>query len=86
VSVESLVLIDSEERLQSLIIGIPVIVFVEAETIDELVELANASEYSMVSSLWTRDVNLALDVASRIRSGCCNGRHYHLYSFCWRYS
>ncbi|EIN08992.1 aldehyde dehydrogenase [Punctularia strigosozonata HHB-11173 SS5] len=50
----------------------PVMVFAEAETVDELVELANASEYSMVSSLWTKDVNQALDVAGRIRSGCCN--------------
>lgn len=39
------------------------------DTIDEAIELANATEYSLTSSLWTRDANRALDVAARIRAG-----------------
>lgn len=40
-----------------------------ADTIDELVELANKSDYTLAAAVWTKDVNLALDVAGRIRSG-----------------
>lgn len=40
-----------------------------ADTVDEIVELANASDYTLVASLWTKDVNTALDVAGRVRSG-----------------
>lgn len=46
-----------------------VIVVSVADTIDEAVELANASDYSLVASLWTRDINLAFEVAPRIRAG-----------------
>lgn len=46
-----------------------VIVFAVVDTIDEAVHLANETEYSLVASLWTRDINVALDVAGRIRAG-----------------
>lgn len=36
---------------------------------DEAVELANASEYSLAASVWTQDVNNAIDVSARIRAG-----------------
>jgi acyl-CoA reductase-like NAD-dependent aldehyde dehydrogenase len=39
------------------------------DTIDEAVELANASDYSLAASLWTKDVYNAINVAMRIRSG-----------------
>ena len=39
------------------------------ETIDDAVAAANASDYSLVAGVWTRDVNTAFDVASRIRAG-----------------
>lgn len=39
------------------------------DTIDEAVELANETDYSLTAALWTQNVNLALDVAARIRSG-----------------
>lgn len=45
-----------------------VIMFSVVESIDEAVQLANTSDYSLVASVWTRDVNTALDVASRIRA------------------
>ncbi|KAH9920911.1 Aldehyde/histidinol dehydrogenase [Fomitopsis serialis] len=44
----------------------------EHDAADEAVELANATTYSLVGSVWTRDLNLALNVSSRIRYGCVN--------------
>lgn len=44
----------------------PVIVLTEVDTVDEAVELANQSEYSLAGALFTRDVNAALDVGARI--------------------
>ncbi|KLO14001.1 aldehyde dehydrogenase [Schizopora paradoxa] len=57
----------------------PVVGFAVVDTIDEAVELANASDYSLTASLWTRDVNNAIDVASRLRAGCSvvNGSTFH---------
>lgn len=48
---------------------IPVIVFSVVDTIDEAIELANATDYSLSASLWTSNVHTALEVAPRIRSG-----------------
>lgn len=48
----------------------PVIVVSVVDSIDEAVDLANASDYSLVASLWTQDINLAFEVAPRIRAGC----------------
>ena len=39
------------------------------DTVDEAVELANATQYSLTSSLWTNDVTQAMEVSERIRSG-----------------
>ncbi|RDX48153.1 aldehyde dehydrogenase [Lentinus brumalis] len=50
----------------------PVVVVAVVDTIDEAVELANSSEYSMSAGLWTRDVHAALDVSARIRAYCTN--------------
>lgn len=47
----------------------PVMTVAIFDTIDEAVELANASSYSLTSSLWTSDVRKALDISPRIRSG-----------------
>jgi hypothetical protein len=46
-----------------------VIAFAVVDTVDQAVELANSSDYSLTASLWTRNVHSALDVASRIRAG-----------------
>jgi acyl-CoA reductase-like NAD-dependent aldehyde dehydrogenase len=46
----------------------PVLVLVAVDTIHEAVELANASDYSLVASVWTKDVYSAMDVAMRIRA------------------
>ncbi|KAF8962311.1 Aldehyde/histidinol dehydrogenase [Flammula alnicola] len=50
----------------------PVIVFAVVESIDEAVDMANASEYSLAASLWTSDLYGAQSIASRIRAGCTN--------------
>ena len=49
--------------------GDAVVVLKEVDTIDEAVELANASQYTLSAGLWTQNVHTALDVAARIRSG-----------------
>jgi acyl-CoA reductase-like NAD-dependent aldehyde dehydrogenase len=48
---------------------LPVISIAEANSVDEVVELANASDYSLAGALFTRDVNAAFDVGGRIRAG-----------------
>ena len=47
----------------------PVLAVAVVDTIDEAVELANASDYSLSAALWTKDVYNAINVAMRIRSG-----------------
>jgi len=47
----------------------PVMTIAIVDTVDEAVELANASTYSLTSSLWTNDARKALDVSSRIHAG-----------------
>ncbi|ESK92591.1 vanillin dehydrogenase [Moniliophthora roreri MCA 2997] len=50
----------------------PVVLVTMVETVDEAVDLANASDYSLTSSLWTSDLYLAQQVASRINAGYTN--------------
>ena len=47
----------------------PVLAMAVVDTVDEAVELANASDYSLVAALWTKDVYNAIGLAMRIRSG-----------------
>ncbi|KAH0581674.1 hypothetical protein H2248_011368 [Termitomyces sp. 'cryptogamus'] len=47
----------------------PVVVFVVVDTVDEAVELANASEYSLASGVWSNDTYVAQRVAARVRAG-----------------
>lgn len=46
-----------------------VITLTEVDTIDEAVELANATEYSLGAGLWTTNVHHAMDVSMRMRAG-----------------
>jgi len=50
----------------------PVLVVAVVDTIDEAVELANASNYSLAAALWTKDVYNAMNVSRRIHSGSVN--------------
>ncbi|KAF7329346.1 Aldedh domain-containing protein [Mycena kentingensis (nom. inval.)] len=47
----------------------PVIVFAVVDTVDEAVELANDTTYSLAASLWTTDMYAAQRIAPMIRSG-----------------
>jgi acyl-CoA reductase-like NAD-dependent aldehyde dehydrogenase len=47
----------------------PVLAVAVVDTIDEAVELANASDYSLSAALWTNDVYNAINLAMRIHSG-----------------
>ncbi|KAH9934270.1 aldehyde dehydrogenase domain-containing protein [Fomitopsis serialis] len=50
----------------------PVVVFVEVDSVDEAVEKANDTEYTLMAALWTENVHTAFNVASRIRAGTIN--------------
>ena len=47
----------------------PVMPIMVVDSIDEAVQLANDSRYGLSASVWTTDVNLAMDVAHRIQTG-----------------
>ncbi len=47
----------------------PVVVLMSFRTPDESVELANDTRYGLAASLWTEDINLALDIAPRLKAG-----------------
>ncbi len=47
----------------------PVIVSMTFRTPDEAVELANNTRYGLAASVWTENVNLALDVAPKLQAG-----------------
>ena len=47
----------------------PVLVAMTFRTPDEAVALANNTRYGLAASVWTENVNRALDVAARIKAG-----------------
>ena len=47
----------------------PVLAIISFDELEEAVELANRSQYGLVAGVWTRDINKAMAVASRIQSG-----------------
>jgi aldehyde dehydrogenase (NAD+) len=47
----------------------PVVVLMTFRTPDEAVELANNTRYGLAASVWSENLNLALDIAPRIRAG-----------------
>ncbi|THH30803.1 hypothetical protein EUX98_g3383 [Antrodiella citrinella] len=50
----------------------PVLAIAVADTEDELIDLANATDYSLAASVWSKDASTAMRVARRIRSGFTN--------------
>ncbi|EDR01973.1 uncharacterized protein LACBIDRAFT_175070 [Laccaria bicolor S238N-H82] len=50
----------------------PVTAFAIADSVEEAVELANSSDYSLSASLWTSDVYKGQAIASQVRAGCTN--------------
>ncbi|EJD05454.1 aldehyde dehydrogenase [Fomitiporia mediterranea MF3/22] len=57
----------------------PVVGVTTVDTVEEAVELANTTDYSLTASVWTRDIVRGLEVAPRIRAGLVsiNGSTYH---------
>ncbi|PYR57817.1 MAG: aldehyde dehydrogenase, partial [Acidobacteria bacterium] len=47
----------------------PVLAIISFDELEEAVELANRSQYGLVAGVWTRDINKAMAVSSRIKSG-----------------
>jgi len=47
----------------------PVMVAMTFRTPDEAIQLANNTRYGLASSVWSENINTALDVASRIKAG-----------------
>jgi acyl-CoA reductase-like NAD-dependent aldehyde dehydrogenase len=47
----------------------PVLAIIPFDDIEEAIAIANRSQYGLVAGVWTRDINKAMTVASRIKSG-----------------
>ena len=47
----------------------PVLAITPFDDLEEAVAFANRSDYGLVAGIWTRDINKAMTLASRIRSG-----------------
>jgi aldehyde dehydrogenase (NAD+) len=47
----------------------PVLVAMTFRTPEEAIELANNTRYGLAASVWTENINLALDVAAKIKAG-----------------
>ncbi len=47
----------------------PVLAIIDFDDLDQAAELANRSQYGLVSGVWTRDINKAMTMASRIKAG-----------------
>lgn len=45
------------------------VVFIEVDSVDEAIEKANDSEYTLMASLWTENVHTAFAIAPRLRAG-----------------
>jgi len=47
----------------------PVLAILPFDTVEEAAAIANDSEYGLVAGVWTRDINKAMALATRIKSG-----------------
>ena len=58
----------SDKLSQEEIFG-PVVVSIRFRTPSEAVTIANNSRYGLASSIWTENINLALDIAPKVKAG-----------------
>jgi aldehyde dehydrogenase (NAD+) len=47
----------------------PVLAIITFDDVEEAIAIANRSQYGLVAGIWTRDIDNALTIASRIKSG-----------------
>ena len=47
----------------------PVLVMLTFRTPNEAVEISNNTQYGLAASIWTENINLALDMAPKIKAG-----------------
>jgi len=47
----------------------PVLAIIPFDDLEEAATIANRSQYGLVSGIWTRDINKAMSLASRIKAG-----------------
>ena len=47
----------------------PVLAIITFDEVEEAIDIANRSPYGLVAGVWTRDINKAMTIASRIKSG-----------------
>jgi aldehyde dehydrogenase (NAD+) len=61
--------VTSEMRVAQEEIFGPVLAIIEFDDLDEAATIANRSQYGLVAGVWTRDINRAMTIAARIKSG-----------------
>ncbi len=47
----------------------PVLAIIPFDEVEEAIAIANRSQYGLVAGVWTRDINKAMAVSSRIKTG-----------------
>jgi aldehyde dehydrogenase (NAD+) len=47
----------------------PVLAIIDFDTVEDAVRVANTSQYGLLAGVWTRDINKAMEVATRVKSG-----------------
>jgi len=61
--------VDPDMRIAREEIFGPVLSIIEAGSLDEMIDIANGTEYGLSSSIYTRDINMAFKAIERIQAG-----------------